>query len=216
MRLAPVLAALALVAACNSITSTKPLFYAPDTDGQPQMRPGIWATEATGCDVDTRLPMARWPGCVDAWVVRPGEIVAGQGKGTPASQWTVYPFVLARGDPAVLQVAVVDGGDPSSKAAPSYVYAGIRPLRYDGRGRIVEYKMWSALCGPPPPPDPTGQTSAVTTQAPIAGLVMDKDQQDCVASDPEPVRASVGMSEQWAAPDDGQGRDRARWIRDER
>jgi hypothetical protein len=214
MRIVLALAAVALVAACNSVTSTQPLFFARDTQGQPQMRPGIWADEATGCDVDTRLPMDKWPDCIDAWVVRPGELLGGRDPGTPPSQWTVYPFVLAQGDPAVLQVAVTESGDPPAKAASGYVYAGVRPLKYDAQGRIVEYKMWPALCGPPPPPDPTGQKSTVMTQAPIEGLVMDKDQQDCVASDQGPVRVSVQKSEHWGDGGDSQGRDHAHWIRD--
>lgn len=81
------------------------------------------------------------------------------------------------------------------------------------KGRVIEYRLWPALCGPPPPPDPTGQKNAVVTQQPVDGLVVDKDKQDCIASAQGSVRESMLKSEAWDNGDN-EGRNMARWVRD--
>jgi hypothetical protein len=142
-------------------------------------------------------------------VVHPGQILAGRDAKAPPSTWESYKTLLTTGNPAVLQVEV----GPESDGPKGYVYVGVRTLKTDAQGRIIEYKAWPALCGPPPKPDPTGEKSAVVTDQPIAGLVVDKDKQDCIASAQGPVRAAVAQSEAWNGDDNG-GRDTARWIRD--
>jgi hypothetical protein len=63
---------------------------------------------------------------------------------------------------------------------------------------MVEVKGWEAMCGPPPPDDPTGQHARLTVQM-IAGLTPDEDRSNCVAASPGPVRSSVKQSAVWAA-----------------
>ncbi len=199
-----------VLASCNMVTSQTPLFSSADTQGQAQFRSGVWMNEDKTCVVDTSKPIGEWPGCADAWVVHPGEILAGRDAKTPASTWQRYKTVLTSGNPAVLQIEVADESD----GPKGYAYAGVRTLKTDAQGRIVEYKAWPALCGPPPKSDPTGEKSAVVTDQLIAGLVIDKDKQDCTASAQGPVRAAVTQSEAWNDADDNGGRDTARWIRD--
>lgn len=202
--------AAAVLAGCNIVTSTTPMFTAADARGQVQLRPGLWMTEKADCVFDTRLPLASWPDCTDSWVIRPGAIVGGRESGAPPSSWKVYRTVVARNDPPVLQVAL-DGGPGESQLY--YVYAGLKPLKLDDRGRIVEYRYWLALCGPPPASDPTGDASQTVTAHPIDGLVIDKENHDCIASAPGPVRVSARESEAWTDADE-LCRDRARWVRD--
>jgi hypothetical protein len=208
MRRAALICLAGLLAGCNIVTSTTPLFSAYGAQGRAQLRPGVWIEEKQGCAVDTALPMDRWAACADGWVVEPNLILAGRDPGAPRATWVRYPIVLARGDPAILQVTMAEDG-----GAPTYVYGGLRPLKQDGQGRVIEYRLWVAQCGPPPPPDPSGQRSAVGTLHPIDGLVMDAKNQDCVASAQGPVRESVAKSEAWDG-DDSQGRNMARWVRD--
>jgi len=210
MRFSVLICASLMLASCNTVTSTTPLFSSADTSGQAQFRSGVWMDEDKTCAVDTSKPMTDWPDCADAWVVHPGEILAGRDPGAPLSAWTSYKTLLTRGDPAVLQIEVgADGTDPGG-----FVYAGVRVLKTDAQGRIVEYRAWPALCGPPPAPDPTGEKSAVVTDKPIAGLVIDKDKQDCIASAQGPVLISVKASEAWGGDEADRGRDTARWVRD--
>jgi hypothetical protein len=208
MRRAALICLAAMLAGCNVVTSAAPLFGPEDARGQAQLRPGVWIQEKQGCAVDTAQPMDAWPSCADGWVVRPDEILAGRDPGAPRSTWVHYPIVLARGEPAILQVAMAEDGGP-----PTYFYGGLRPLKQDADGRVVEYRLWPALCGPPPPPDPTGQHGGVVTLQPIEGLVMDEKNQDCVASAQGPVRESARKSEAWN-DQDSQGRNLARWVRD--
>jgi hypothetical protein len=208
-RIATVLVAAWLLAGCNSVVSTTPLFSAQDAQGQPQLRPGVWSDENAPCDFDRRKPVSEWPGCATGWVVRPGVAMSFEDAGPPKPGQTRYAFVLAKGDPAVAQITLDDGSGPP----PTYAYAGLRALKLDAQGRVIEYRGWLALCGPPPPPDPTGEHSGATTRQPIDGLALDPSTHNCVASAQGPVRESVRRSEAWSAPDP-QGRDRARWVRD--
>jgi hypothetical protein len=208
MRIVALVGLAAMLAGCNTITSTTPLFSSADTRGQAQPRPGVWMDEDSTCVFDTSKPIGAWPGCADAWVVHPGAILAGREPGTPITAWTSYKTILTKGDPAVLQIEV--GADSPPKG---YIYVGLRSLKLDAQGRVVEYKAWPALCGPPPPPDPNGQNTNVTQQ-PIPGLVINKDHSDCTASAKGPVLVSVRESEAWGGDTDGRGRDHVRWIRD--
>jgi hypothetical protein len=210
MRIAVSICLGVLVAGCNMVTSDTPLFSSADMHGQAQFRSGVWMSEAKGCVVDTAKPMGEWPDCADAWVVHPGEVLSGRDAKTPASTWQRYKTLLVAGDPAVLQVEL----DDESGGKTSYAYAGVKPLKTDAEGRIVEYKLWLALCGPPPKPDPTSDKSAaILSDQMFAGLVATKDKQDCIASAQGPVRAAVAQSEALNG-DNNEGRDTARWIRD--
>jgi len=186
MRLSGLVCAGLLLASCNMVTSATPLFSSADAR-QPGFRSGVWLVEDKTCAVDTTKPMTEWPDCADAWLVHPGEILAGRDPSKPLVSWTHFKTVLTRGDPAVMQIGVgPEGTDPGG-----FAYAGVRVLKTDAERRVVEYRTWAALCGPPPPPNPNGQNSAVLTDKLLPGLVADEHKQDCIASDKAPVLASV-------------------------
>ena len=208
----PALLAAGMLAGCNVITSPTPLFFPKDAKGQAQLRPGVWTDERKGCDYDASQPIDRWPDCANVWVVRPGEVVGIKDRGSPTRPSTAhYPIVLARGDPPVLQI-----GDTDDPASTLYLFGGLKPLKYDDQGRIVEYKAWPTLCGPPPAQDPTGgKPTPSLSQHMIEGLTPDDKQQDCIAHDQRPVRISARESEAWGG-EDQEGRDLSRWVRGER
>ena len=208
MRARVLLAALgcAALAACNGVVSTTPLFSESDAQGQPQLRPGVWVNDHKDCAFDERAPIDQWPGCLDHFVVRPGAIVSSHSPDTPPSSWTVNPIVLARGDPAIVQVTMDDKSGPP----PSYDYLGLRPLKLDAQGRVIAFKTWPALCGPPPPGDDGGDPTL--TRHPIDGATPRPATHDCLVTAQGPVRASARLSEAW--DDDTEGRDHAHWVRD--
>jgi hypothetical protein len=214
MAMNKILAALATIlasaasAGCNVIVSPTPLFFPKDSAGQAQLRPGVWTDERKGCDFDAGQPIDKWPDCANVWVVRPGEIVGTKDRGTDKATTARYPTVLAKGDPAVLQIG--DTNDPDSKL---YLFLGIRPLKTDTQGRIVEFKAWPTLCGPPPTQDPNGKAVSSLSPKMIEGLTPDDKQQDCIAHDQRPVRIAARESEAWNG-DDQDGRDLSRWVRD--
>jgi hypothetical protein len=141
-------------------------------------------------------------------VVRPGELLGGK-PGEPVK--VEDRTVLARGAPAVFQVIEVGESAP---AAPRYEYVGVRPLKLDARGRVIELRAWEAMCGPPPPDDPDGSRGHLTAQL-MAGLVADENQSNCLASARGPVRESVSKSESWSTQSGGAARQvYFQWFRD--
>jgi hypothetical protein len=195
-----------LLGGCNMITSPTPMFSGADVLGQAQMRPGVWTQDQTSCPFDERQPMDAWPHCAGGWVARPGGVLAAPG-GDPKPALHFYPTLLVAGDPPILQVRA----DDKPGAPPTYIYMGVKVLKTDAEGRIIAYQDWPALCGPPPPTDANGPTHNGQTLQPFAGLVLDKDDPNCVASSPAPIRISAARSEAWREKD---AIDHAHWVRD--
>ena len=205
MRIAAVLGAALGLAGCNMVTSTTPMFADKDIRGQAQPRAGVWMSEHQTCDFDAGAPIDTWPKCADGWIVAPGAVIGPREQGAPRAAWVSNPTVFAAGDPPVMQIHIAGATEP----IPPYLYAGIRPLKLDAEGRIVEFKSWPALCGPPPPPDPNSKEIGGLTKEPIEGMTLDQSHQSCIATTPDLVRLSVRKSEAWS----GDG-DRSRWVRD--
>jgi hypothetical protein len=211
--MALLVAGAAVLAGCgNAVTSTKPLFSTRDARGQAQPRPGVWgysgSTKPPTCKVDTSQPVATWDECAGGFIVRPGEILSQDGPDKPLT--LDYRFVLARGAPAIFQALVVSDKD----VAGQYYYTGMRPVRFDGQGQVIELKGWTAMCGPSPPDDPTGRYAKLTDRL-IQGLTPDKRKENCVATSAAPVRISVKDSERWATNSGGSvNRMYVQWIRD--
>jgi hypothetical protein len=203
---------LALAGCGNAVTSTKPLFAERDARGQAQLRPGVWgyspSTKLPTCKVDTAQPVGAWDECAGGFVVQPTEILSRAGADGPLK--LEYRYVLARGTPAVLQALAIGDEKPPWR----YYFVGVRPLKFDNRGRMVAVKGWEAMCGPPPSDDPTGSGGKLTAQA-IGGLTPDEDHRNCVAASQGPVRASVRESAVWAVKSGG-GADQmyVQWVRD--
>jgi hypothetical protein len=186
----------------NAVTSTKPLFTIKDARGQAQPRPGVWgysnSTKLPTCKVDTSQPVGTWDDCAGGVVLRPGELYSVQGADHHLR--LDDRFVLARGSPAVLQ-----GIDLVSDFKPQpadYEFAGAQPTKFDSRGRVVELRLWQAMCGQPPTrgPNDVGYKLAVRL---LPGLTADSNHVDCVAAAQGPVRASVKASWDWAVQSGG-------------
>jgi hypothetical protein len=207
-----VMSAAALTGCGNAVTSSKPLFAAQDARGQAQPRPGVWgytsSTKLPTCKVDTSQPEATWDTCAGGFIVRPGEIL---GQSTPGQPLALdYRFVLAHGSPAVFQVLVVGDKDLAGR----YYYTGMRPLKFDKQGQVIELKAWQAMCGPPPPDDPTGRGAKLTDRM-IHGLTPDARKENCVATSAALVRVSVKDSDAWVTKSGGGVNEMyVQWIRD--
>jgi hypothetical protein len=111
--------AVALVAAalalggCNLVVSEKPVFTAADAAGAAPLRLGVWSASQPGCDFNSSEPVAKWPTCAGGGVITASAIIgsvgtSGPGPEDPPStiakpQFTI-PYVLAAGDPRVMQM----------------------------------------------------------------------------------------------------------------
>lgn len=216
MRWIVLLAATLLLGACNQVISQTPLFTAADATGAPVLKDGLWLTDDPGCRVDVRKPAHRWPRCAKWQVVRGGEILnlnIDDDGDSPAS-WVALPFLLAAGEPRIMQM---DSGElmlAESKPSRLYMYLALAPIGQDSEGRITAFRAWPVLCGPPPldkkgKPDPLFQTDA-----PFPGMTLLKGQTDkdisasCTADGPEAVRAAAAASQTFEPIHT------ERWIRD--
>ena len=129
MRIVALICLGVMLAGCNAVTSTTPLFSSADIQGQAQFRSGVWLVEDKTCAVDTAKPIADWPDCAGAWIVHPGEWLVGRDPGKPASTWTSYKTLLVRGAPPILQI-----GPSDDVGAQGYIYLGVRTAE-DRRAR---------------------------------------------------------------------------------
>jgi hypothetical protein len=141
--------------ACSVVSTERPMFGPTDARGAPVLKAGLWALPERGCRFKPRADPVKWPDCVQALEIRAGQIrdlkpdteaqrkhQARVGGDKPMS------FLLAAGDPPILQV------QSSGEGAPSYFYFGLRPLASGVDGAIIRARGWIALCKDPNAPAP--------------------------------------------------------------
>lgn len=207
--LVPILAALAL-GGCGMVSSDRPLFGPLDARGAPVLKPGLWALVQPGCKLNLRSSPKRWPDCAQAAELHDGvAVLIRQDTKSEVEHETTY--LLAAGDPAVLQV---QGPKDAGRPRAPYVYFGVRPLASDLDGVIIRARVWPAYCsrpqtggGPPPKAKPPKA---------LAGLVPGKGPNaNCLARGQAPVRNAVIQSEAWAfSGERDEGGVTAYWVRD--
>ena len=201
------LAALALAAlsafalgGCNLVMSSQPVFDASDAAGAPGFKPGIWASPDQGCSFDETKPAAEWPACASGAVIK-GDKAWAVGHPEKAS-----PFILAAGDPRVMQAmadlsSMADSNVTVSEKGPLYLFIAVKPLAKDGSGQITRAEAWFIQCGPPPPKPKEGSPEAndpkaFMTKQPLPGMVMDNG--ECSPKDKAAVRNAAAASRAWS------------------
>lgn len=200
----------ATLSACNMVVTTEPTFMAAD-QATPMLREGLWVNEEKDCKFDLKADATTWPECAH-WVVIKGSALTGvSDKGEAFS----IPFVLAAGDPRVLQMRIEDekAGEDGRKAA-IYLYMGLRPRKSDKEGRIISYSGWIVQCGPPPPKDakkPDGNPRYGTLK-PSPGMIMDSDLSGCAPESKAALIKAAALSEKFE--DLGASDEDSRWVRD--
>ncbi len=200
-----VLFACAGLGGCNLVLSEKPMFTAADAAGAPPMREGVWAAPEKDCEFDRAKPADEWPKCASASLIGAATTRAIKSKEsdgvevkTNISQ-EAAPYILASGDPRVLQVAIeVDGKD--GKKEVLFAYLALEPLAFDREGRIVRAQGWLIQCGPPPPkgarPRPGAKSEdAFVTRHPLPGLKVENG--NCTPRDKAAVRGAAKPSRAW-------------------
>ncbi len=189
------LAALTL-GGCNLVTSPTPVFAAADAAGAPALRPGVWAAPEKDCDFTPADSADTWPQCAAGVLVTPDKVFEADTPDDPA------PYVLAAGDPRILQLYVdLSGLQPSSDHAPprhAYFFMGVKPQAHDSAGRITRAEIWFIACGPPSPKGSGGgvetQDGSIT-QKPLPGMTL--NDAGCSPKDQAALRGAVGPSRVW-------------------
>lgn len=200
------LAMAASLSACNLVITTEPTYTAADAAGAPPVKDGLWATVEKGCEVDLKKPATEWPECANWIVVKDGAMTGVGDDGEPFK----VPFVLAAGDPRVMQIEMQEKAD----GPRLYIYLGVKPLKTDAQGRITEYTGWIVQCGPPPPKDykrPDGKPQFGTLK-PSPGMVMDAEQSGCTPASKAALTGAARLSERYEGSEPkGEA---TRWVRD--
>jgi hypothetical protein len=206
----PALAASLAMGGCNMIVTTSPMFSHADEAGAPKLRPGVWSTTPDKpCAFDEAAPLETWPTCASGAVVRDGAVVSLTESGGKKTS-TTTEFVLAAGEPRVLQISMGGLGKASGLPITGYFYGGLRPTGDDDQGRITAYEAWPAFCGPPPKVEAgKAATGPQGTREPFAGLVMDKAGENCSAQSQDAVRNAAARSRALA-----DSRSHSHWVRD--
>ncbi|MBI5940528.1 MAG: hypothetical protein HY859_08890 [Caulobacterales bacterium] len=138
--------------------------------------------------------------------------------------WSAYGFVLADGEPMILQLAVpvkdVWGDesalDDEGHPLMQFAYFGVEVTRRGADGRIEAMRTWPILCGPPPPrPEPTpnstdpnagGGPRPQGTLAPFPGIEMEEGDV-CTTNSIAVLRSAAAASRSFA-----EGEGAARWV----
>lgn len=201
MRRPVLLAVAALLASCNMIYTEKPVFGAADK-GTPELREGVWLVDEPDCSVDTATPASSWPECADWVLIEDGRMKFPGEKGLTGDGADEMPFLITGGEPRVWQMIF---RNPAKKLELTF-YAGFEALETGADGKVIRYRSWPSLCGPPPAAGPDGGGSLVTRE-PFPGLTMEKDG-SCRPRDADALRAAVAASR--AFPKE---QDLGRWIR---
>ncbi len=209
-----ILAAMSL-ASCGMVSSDRPLFGPLDARAAPVLKPGLWALVQPGCKLNLRASPKKWPDCAQAAELRADGTAILIRRDTRADIEHETTWLVAAGDPAVLQV---QGPKEDGKLRAPYVYFGVRPLASDIDGVIIRARVWPAFCARPQsagPPPAAAKGKARSSKA-LAGLTPGKGPNaNCLARGQLPVRNAVIQSESWAFVND---RDEpgvtAYWVRD--
>lgn len=201
-RIVSLVAALTLLGGCNMVVTPTPMFDAGDA-APPDLRNGLWLTDSADCEVDTRKPPHRWPDCAEWLIYRDGD-VSFPDSGKASEDDGRVTALLASGTPRVWQLTITDADGTQVN-----FYAGVEPVEFDGRGRIIGYRYWPALCGPSQE-RPTGREETPAdpvARAPFPGLTMEGG--GCLPADEAALRNAVAASRALTEPLKD-----ARWIRD--
>jgi hypothetical protein len=204
MRITFLLAATLLLAGCNMIMTEQPMFSATDR-GTPELREGVWLSDDPECPVDDSRPVDAWPTCASWMVVKNGLMTfPGESAATGLAD-DPMPFLITGGRPRIWQLSITE---PRSGRAMTF-YVGFEATEVGPDGKVIAYRTWPGLCGPPPPRQPGASeddVSDMVTHAPFAGLIPQGDG-SCKPVDTDAL---------WAAIADSRGLDTfetGRWVR---
>lgn len=164
-------AALAL-AGCNAVMTMVALFTPADAAGAAVLKPGYWNT----IYCTPAAAAARAAICANGYQLTPSEMRQAADPTTPGGPYPdqVTPYVLAAGDPMVMQIAFPNTA--IGQAPATYIYVAVKPTALDASGRIIAAEVWSVLCGPsalPRPDAPRDQDGVPpATDHPFPGMTL--------------------------------------------
>jgi hypothetical protein len=195
---------------CNLVVSTTPVFTDADAAGHPPLRAGVWASPDDGCAFKPDTPFDSWPGCANGALITADAILGpAQTPSTPdasdsgappkAAPPTAVPYILAAGDPRVLQVHFAPSPTPGFPTMAYFWFIAVHPTALDHDGRITAAQIWPIQCGPPPPKKPikgNADANDLATRHPLPGMTLNNGL--CTPAGKAAVLNAAGPSRAWA------------------
>ena len=188
-----------MLAACNAVTSTRPLFGTGSEADAPALRNGIWVMPSEGCKVAVRAPISNWPECANGFVLSDTELSGGTVDKAGGFQRTAT-YQKVGGDPFLLQIIPIRGRTSDD---PAILYLGWRPTAADAEGQITQARVWLPLCSKP----------GIEEGRMLPGLISAGKDRPCLASTEAALRQATRQSEAWAFGPQASGLT-ARWVRE--
>ena len=145
LRLPLLLAAFALLPACNTVFSEHPMLNgAPPATQVP--RPGLWVSTDSDCQVAIAGPARDWPNCARFVILdSTGAILLDEKDRREGDKDLSLSIRFGARDPALAEIRIDDPADP---AANGYAYIAFAPDG-DGQGReLTKLRFWWVKCGP--------------------------------------------------------------------
>ena len=145
LRLPLLLAAFALLAACNTVFSEQPMLNgAPPATQVP--RPGLWVSTDPDCKVAIASPVRDWPNCARFVILdATGAILLGDIDRREGDKELSLSIRFGARDPALAEIRIDDPADP---AANGYAYVAFAPDGADQASELTKLRFWWVKCGP--------------------------------------------------------------------
>lgn len=154
---------------CDAVTSKTQLF-GPQDAAQQQLKPGLWVVTNGDCRFDETLLADAWPSkCALAVQVRKADVLIYERESDKSSHWSQAWYLLAGGDPPIMQTYTPDGGG-------EYEFYAVSPDRIEPDGLIVAAHVRQISCGPTPPASPSPASTPAPGSAPAPAA--DSSQRD--------------------------------------
>ena len=145
LRLPLLLAAFALLPACNTVFSEQPMLNgAPPATQVP--RPGLWVSTDPDCQVAIAGPARDWPKCAHWLVLDPhGAILLGDNDHREGDKELSLSIRFGARGPALAEIRIDDPADPKTNG---YAYVAFAPDGADQASELTKLRFWWVKCGP--------------------------------------------------------------------
>ncbi len=145
LRLPLLLAAFALLPACNTVFSEQPMLNGvPPATQVP--RPGLWLSTESDCNVAIDGPAGDWPKCAHWLVLDPhGAILLGDNDRGDGDKELSLSVRFGARDPSLAEIRLDSQNDPTING---YAYLAYAPDSADQPRELTKLRFWWVKCGP--------------------------------------------------------------------
>lgn len=188
---------------CNAPLSNRQMIQ-PGEGATVRLKSGIWSVEPV-CPPDAKPGIPTCGVALEELLVTADEVRMVAPTNTPKDWLPKFDkikgtYLIAQGDPALVQIEVDAPPASDSKGGPGFGFIALETTQADAQGSIVAALAWPVLCGPPPEPGDWNygmlDDEGSATNHPLDGMKMDDT--SCEPRDAAALRAAMKPSRRWA------------------